>query len=229
MLSADQFGKFDAGAAGPRSYFAVSGDEIAGRLVETLGRQLDQRLARGRRGLPDLHAAALDAARAGGASLIGGEHGVALDIFYLVDADTEFLGGDLRDRDAQALAEIDLAAVERDGAVAVHREESVDLLVVEDAGCDCRTLRGSRAQAGERKSDGKRATFEQCAAGEAVLDRCVHGKPLCPAAAITARTTRTWMPQRQRLPSSAARTSSSLGFGVLASSAAADMMIPLVQ
>ncbi len=45
--------------------------EVFGLGVEPLRRELDQRLARGRRRLPYLHAAALDAVRAGGAALSG--------------------------------------------------------------------------------------------------------------------------------------------------------------
>ncbi len=45
----------------------------------------------------------------------------------------------------------------------------------------------------------------------------------------TALTTRTWVPQRHRLPSSAVRTSASLGFAFSARSAAARMIMPPVQ
>ena len=54
--------------------------------------------------------------------------------FDLVDTNTEFLGGNLRNGDAQPLAEIDLAAVHRHGAVAVHGQKGIDLLGVEHAG-----------------------------------------------------------------------------------------------
>ena len=106
-------------------------DEIFGLGIEPRCGELDQTLARGRRRLADLHAAALDAVRAGGAALIGRQRGVALDELDLVDPDAELLGGDLRERNAQALAEIDLAGKDRDRAVAVDRKESVDLLRVE--------------------------------------------------------------------------------------------------
>src|SRR4029078_5731254 len=49
------------------------------------------------------------------------------------------------------------------------------------------------------------------------------------AARLTARTMRRCVPQRQRLPASAARVSSSLGFGRAFSNAAACMIMPLAQ
>ena len=135
-----------------------------------------ERLARGRRGLPDLHAAALDAVRAGRAALVGRERSVAFDKFDLVDTDAELLGGDLRNGDAQPLAEIDLAAEQRHRAVAVDGEEGIDLLGIENARCRGGALRdGARRQAGEREADGERAALEDRAAGEAEsFDRCVH-------------------------------------------------------
>src|SRR5262249_51415507 len=53
--------------------------------------------------------------------------------------------------------------------------------------------------------------------------------PLACAARSTARTMRLWVPQRQRLPASAVRTSRSLGRGLRSSSSFADMIMPLMQ
>jgi hypothetical protein len=105
--------------------------ELAARLAELLGGEPDQRFARGRGRLPDLHAAAHDAGAARGRSLVGRERGVALDHRDALDAASQLLGRHLRDRDAQALAEVHLAAVDRDAAVGVHREVAVDLVRVE--------------------------------------------------------------------------------------------------
>ena len=135
--------------------------------LRRLRRELDQRLARGRRGLPDLHAAALDAVRAGGASLVGRERGVALDIFDLVDADAELLGRDLRNGDPQPLAEIDLAAEYGHRAVGVDGEEGIDLLGIEHARrCSAPCASARVAHAGECEADGERAALENGAAGE---------------------------------------------------------------
>ena len=174
-------------AARFRPHQAVGGDEVLGLDVEALRGKLDQRLARGGRGLPDLHAAALDAVRAGGPPLVGRERGVALDIFDLVDADAELLGGDLGDGDAQPLAEIDLAAEDGDRAVAVDGEEGIDLLGVEDprgvaGACGEQVARARR----KREADRERAALEDRAAGEtgllhvvvmsASLPRCQHDR-----------------------------------------------------
>ena len=94
-------------------------------------RQRNQCLARGRRGAPDQHAAALNAVRSGSPSLIGREFGIAFDIFYLVDADAELLAGHLAHGDAQTLAEIDLAAKQRHGAIAVDGKERIQLIRIE--------------------------------------------------------------------------------------------------
>src|SRR6185436_1433656 len=88
----------------------------------------DQGLPRGRGGGADLNAAAHDTGAAGGRPLIGGQLGVALDEGDAVEPDTELFGGHLRDRGAQPGAEIDLAAIERDRAVFVDGDETVDLV-----------------------------------------------------------------------------------------------------
>jgi hypothetical protein len=64
---------------------------------------------------------------------LGVERGIALNIPDLFDANAELLGRNLGNRDAQPLAEIDLAAVHRHGAIAVHGEISIDRFGVEKA------------------------------------------------------------------------------------------------
>ena len=91
----DEIGEADSRASALAADLAVGGDKIIGGRVEPLRGELDQRLARGRRGLPNLHSAALDAIRAGRASLVGRERRVALDIVDHIDADAELLGDDL--------------------------------------------------------------------------------------------------------------------------------------
>src|SRR5215467_8898919 len=59
---------------------ATGGDEIVGGHIEPLRGQRDERLARGRRGAPDLHAAALNTVRTRCPPLVRRERGVALDI-----------------------------------------------------------------------------------------------------------------------------------------------------
>ncbi len=175
LAAADQLGKADAGAAGLRPHLPIGGDEVIRPHVEPAGSELDQPLACGCRRLPDLDAAALDAVRSGGAALIRRQRGVAFDEADLVDTDAELLGGDLRNGDAQTLAEIDLAAEYRHGAVAVDGEEGVDLLGVEHTGGGG-ALRGSfHRQACERKPDREGAGLEETAAGQTRrVDRSVH-------------------------------------------------------
>src|SRR6185503_6697384 len=61
--------------------------------------------------------------------------------------------------------------------------------------------------------------------------RSVHDEILAfsRAARRTARMIRLWVPQRQRLPASAARTSASCGCGLRLSRSAAAMIMPLAQ
>ena len=81
----------------------------------------------------------------------------------------------------------------------------------------------------ERESDHDRAEpGGELAAIESGSD---HGQvlPLAWAARNTALMMRLWVPQRQRLPSSAVRTSCSLGRGLRSRSSFADMIMPLMQ
>ena len=91
--------------------------------AEALGRLLEQRAARGRRRLADLHAADLDREAAPGRALVGRQRGVALDDLDARERHVELVGGDLRERRRDAGAEIDLAGVDRDHAVGVDGED----------------------------------------------------------------------------------------------------------
>src|SRR5262245_11317912 len=176
LAPADQVCKRNTGAPGFWSHLATAGHEVLGLGVKTLRRDLDQRLARSCRRLPDLHAAALDSVRAGRAPLVRRERSIAFDEFDLVDLNTEFLSSDLRYGNPQPLAEIDLAAKHCHGAVAIYREERINFFSIESARCSVRTLGdGVRRQAGKREANRKRAALEDCAAGETpVFDGSVH-------------------------------------------------------
>ncbi len=131
VLAGNQFGVANAGAAGFRTHLAVDRIEFRRGLARARRCERDQRLARRRRRLPNLHAAAHDAAAAGGRALVGRQRGVAFDQYDALDADAEFFGGHLRNRDAQSLAEIDLARIDRHRPVGVDRDEAVDVAGVE--------------------------------------------------------------------------------------------------
>ncbi len=130
-LVADEIAEAYAGAARFRAHLTVDRVEIRRRLAAARRGEPDQRLACGGRRLPDLDAAAHDAAAAGGRALVGRQRGIALDHRDPLDADAELFGGHLRNRDAQALAEIDLARVNRHRAIGVDGDEAVDFAGVE--------------------------------------------------------------------------------------------------
>ncbi len=220
---ADQLADANAHAAGLRAHFAVDGFQFRPRFAETLRRETEQRLARGCGRLADLHATTHHAGAAGRRALIGRKRGVAFDQRDPLDRATQFLGGHLRNRDAQALSEIDLATEDRDAAVGTDREEAVDFVGIErlaerpfGGGC---TLGGGAAA--QREAD------NQCAAG--LQEIATRGNHFDPAATSTALTMRWCVPQRHRLPPSACFTSSRVGRGFLPSSAAALITMPGMQ
>jgi hypothetical protein len=140
-------------------------------------------LARRRGRLANLHAAARDAGGTGGWPLIGCERGIAFDHRDPVDTDTEFLRCHLRDGDAQAGTEIDLAAEQRHPAIGMDGEETIDLVHVEClaqrsvAGTDLAESATGRAECHDQGPAG----LEHDPAGE----ECRHGT--LPAARMTAR------------------------------------------
>ena len=159
-LAADQLAIADAAIAGADD--AVGHAQLFRLGVEALRRLLDQRRARGRRRVADLHAAGLDGEAAPGRALVGRERGIALDDAHGVERHVELLGGHLRERGAHAGAEIDLAGIDRDAAARVDGEERVDL------GDRQRPLRrrllGERCRGAEREADDQRAAaLEQIA------------------------------------------------------------------
>src|SRR5581483_6463710 len=89
-------------------------------------------------------------------------------------------------------------------------------------------LRPRRSRGLGRGVEGDRERHDERAGAPQEL-AAVHLHAASPAARLTARRMRMCVPQRQRLPSMALRMSVSLGFGFLASKAAAVMTIPLMQ
>src|SRR5436190_595532 len=210
--------------------FVTGADHAVGDLevlflgVEALGRLLEQRGLRGRRGVAQLHAADLNRQAAPGGALIGRERSVALDELDPVERHVELVGNDLRQRGRDTGAEIDLAAIERHLAAGIDREEGIDLGERERFGPLSQRLADV---AGEGKADDERA-----AAHEHVASRSVYGHdslPHAPAARMTALTMRACVPQRHRLLASASLTCASVGFLVLARNAADSMIMPLMQ
>ena len=105
-------------AVGHRELFLLDA-EAGGRLV-------DQRRFGRRRGLSDLDAADLDGEAAPGGALFGRQGRVALHHGDARERHVELFGCHLRQRGRHAGAQVDLAAVERDGAIGVDDEIGID-------------------------------------------------------------------------------------------------------
>src|SRR5439155_6713689 len=128
-------------------------------------------------------------------------------------------------RDARPGAEIDLAGEHRHAAVGVDGEKRVDLIRRDrfaEKAIGVGNALGDRGQwpVTERDADDEHAAGLEKGAP-------LHDRP--PAARITARITRAWLPHRHRLPASASRTCVSLGRRVWLRSARAVMTMPAVQ
>ncbi len=155
-LAADQLRVGDLLAAARHD--AVGDGEIVALDVEFLRGLVEQGIARGRRRVADLDAGGLHGEAAPGIALIGGEHGVAGDERDRLERHVELFGGHLRERGADAGAEIDLAGIHRDHPGLVDGEEGIDLgerhrLCSGAAPC----ASASPGLAGEREADDKRA------------------------------------------------------------------------
>ncbi len=224
-LVADEIAVGDGAAAVLRPHHAVSDLEIAHGLAEACGGPGEEGLARGGRGVADLGTAAGDGVAARRRALVRRERGVALDHGDAIEGDIELLSSHLAHGDASARADVDLAREEGHRAVGVDGEVGVDEIrcerLAEEAvgighGLGEQPLRAFEAQAHDERA----ARGEKSAARD-------HREP--PATLSTARITRAWLPQRQRLPASASRTCASLGRGVLVRSARAATTKPAVQ
>ena len=103
-------------------------------------------------------------------------------------------------------------------------EHAVVLQAAGQPGCSAPARASDRARRRRRcaEAGGEVAARENGSVHRQVL-------PFAWAARSTARMIRLCVPQRQRLPASAARTSASLGRGLRSSSSFADMIMPLVQ
>jgi hypothetical protein len=116
----------NAGAARARPHFAVDDGEVGDGTIQPCRAHLQQCSARRGRGRLNFRTAANEARAAAGPTLVRTACCVALDHGHARWRDAKFLGGHLREGDADARADIDLARVERDGSVRVNREQAVD-------------------------------------------------------------------------------------------------------
>src|SRR5262249_47995548 len=152
-----------------------------GRLCQIDRTRLGGYMADGRSGL-------LDRLAAGGYSLVGACRSGGRKQSHARDVDVELVGSDLGQRGNDALSDLDLARTELDCSIATDAQPLRQPRVALQAGWQ---LRGAGS-------------------GELSAGRC-HAARASLAARSTARTTRLWAPQRQRLRSSAALTSASVG------------------
>src|SRR5262249_9667362 len=164
---------------------------------------------------------------AGGLPFIGGAAGVGRDHGHLRERHVQLLGRDLGERRDDALPKLHLAGEDRHLAVGADADPGIEHAVgLEAAWQPGPLLAECKAWCeAERQDDAAEAGCE-ITPRERVHD---HVLPLAWTARRTARTMRLWVPQRQRLLASAARTSCSLGRGVRLSSSAAVMIMPLAQ
>ena len=177
-------------------------------------KRLDERESGFGRGLPDLRSGEDDGETAEGADLVGAELGITHDQVDRPDVGIEFFGDHLCKGCLNAGSQLDLAGMEGDAAIGMNLQPGADVL-------EARWQRGlGVGRQGNAEADGERtARLKEGSALHAATS----------AAFRTAATIRMWALQRQRLPLSASRICASVGLGLLASSAALVITMPLVQ
>src|SRR6266571_8164665 len=184
-----------------------------------------QDVARLGAGEPHRGAALLDRLAAGGLALVGSERGIGVHDLDALQIDVELVGGDLGERGADALPQLDLAGENGDRAVRVDAQPRVEHAVVVEAPGERGGLRLAERQLGgkRKRNDQRAAGLEEIAARE----RGLHAISF--AARCTARTMRLCEAQRHRCPFRACLISRSLGRGLESSSALSAMIMPLLQ
>ena len=182
------------------------------RDAEPFGGGVDDDRPRLRAGVAQGRPRLLDRKTAGGDRFVGARPRNGGHHAHLIQCDIELVGDDLRQRRDDPLPDLDLARSHLDESRGAKTQPLVQPAV------DLQAARQLRRRAGRFAGEPDREIH------------CVCVSTLAAAAArSTARTIRLWAPQRQRLRSSALRTSAALGCGTRASSAAALISIPAVQ
>jgi len=156
---------------------AVGGGQVGGRGAQALGRAGHQGAAGRGTGAAQLAAALGDGEVGAGEPLVGGGGGVAHHHGDGVERHFQFLGGDLRHRGLGAGAQVDLADVDRDLAVAVQHQEGVDQVLGHGLGRG-QGGGGSGREAGlgaEADDEGGAGGLQQAAAGDLEFLGSVHG------------------------------------------------------
>src|SRR5262249_19613684 len=115
--------------------------------------------------------------------------GVAVDDLDPLEVDIQLVGGDLGERGADALTQLDLAGEDRGRAVGIDAQPGVEAAIAVEAAWQRRGL-GERGARRQREADHGRAGREELAS------RGVHDR-ISVAARWTARTIRLCEAQRQ--------------------------------
>ena len=170
---------------------------------QPLRRTGDQSMPRRCRRQTQRHCGDLDGFAGKSGALVGRLPGMAEHHGHPLEGHVQLFRHDLRQRGADAGAEVDMAAESGDGAIRVHCDEHL-----------------AAAQHQQHAAGGEQL-------GAAEFGR--HRHAAWPQARCTARRISTWVPQRHRLCRNAWRICASLGRGVWASRALAAMIMPFRQ
>ena len=225
VFALDQFGKAQctAIAGDHRAFFNAQGFGGASKPLRGLLQQKTPR--RGRR-FAQRHGGNLQGSAGNGCALVRRPLGVAQHHVYLVHAQVQFFGNDLRQRGANAGAQVDVAVEGVDQAVVADGDEQRQFAFLDHGR---HALGHGAGRRGDLVDDQQHAGLGQQLVAAGHLLRVVHALLRVWAARRTARRISTWVPQRHRLPRSSLRICSSLGFGMRSSKALAVMIMPFMQ
>ena len=95
------------------------------------GAEIEECLARCRRGLAQFHAAARKTGAAARSALIGSQRGIAFDHGASPTGNAKFLGDHLAHGDAQTGSDIHFAGIDRHGTIGMNGQKAIELVQVE--------------------------------------------------------------------------------------------------
>src|SRR6516162_8788897 len=161
-------------------------------------------------------------------ALIRGLRRIAGDHLDPGERQIELLGGDLRQRRRDPLAELDLAGKDDRGPVGIDAQPSIEHAVVVKAARQFWGLSAGRARGKGEGEDQRTRGLAELPPSESHRG-LAHVFPVLSAARNTARMMRPWVPHRHRFCANASRTSAAVGRGLWLSRSFAVMIMPLMQ
>ncbi|MDT4833035.1 hypothetical protein FQZ97_666200 [compost metagenome] len=204
--------------------------------AQPLGRAREQPRTRLRGGQPQRLRVDLDRRARDGRALVGRARGVAEHHAHAGHAEVELFGHDLRQRRADAGAQVDVAVERGDAAVVPQREQHLVAfagVAGDEGGLALRGRRRGRRFAHHQQhavgGEEFRARLRQVGAARHAAEASGGAARRRTAARCTASRISMCVPQRHRLPESSLRMRASLASGSRASSAAACITMPLRQ